>query len=157
MVESDRNAQLDGSGEPGELANRAGSQAGHESQIEIMRQLVGEAEKWSDLLLKYSRSMILQFVPATILAVGITVAQLYWTISSWGYYGDHMHFVNTGAILVLAIVAVLAVRKEAEAVVRYGANKARHREWSKRFEALRETERQLEEMLSAVRTPDDGV
>jgi nitrogen fixation-related uncharacterized protein len=150
LAESNEMSEL---GEPGVGDD---SRVEFQSQIEIMRKLVEEAEKWSDLLLKYSRSMLFHFIPATVLAVGVAIAQLFWTVSSWGYYGDHMHFVNTAAILVLAIVAALAVRKEAEAVVRYGANKGRHREWSKRFEALRKTERQLGEMLSAGQKPDNG-
>lgn len=119
-----------------------------QSQIETMRQLVDEAEKWSDLLLNYSRSMLISFLPATVLAVGITVLQLFWTLASWAQLTDQMRFLNTAVLLLLAIVALLAVKKEAEAVIRYGANKGRHRKWSQKFRALRETETQLREMLT---------
>ena len=123
------------------------------SQIEIMRQFVEEAEAWSDLLLRYSKSMIFYFLPATALAWGIFAAQLFLTVVVWRDFSEHVRLANVMIVILLAATAVLAVGKEVEALLRYGANKRRHREWHKKFETLREVERQLEEVLLTSREP----
>ncbi len=127
-----------------------------ESQVETLRELVSEAEKWSDLLLLYSRSMLLHYVPLTVLIVGVTIAQLFWTTASWSSVSQSMRLVNLLLFLTLAVGSVLAVSKQAEAVIRYGANKGRHKRWKEKFERLRALEKSLEESLLNQRSEQAG-
>ena len=138
----------------GRSSVRVDMQTGEATQIEVMRQLVGEAEKWSELLLRYSRSLIVYFLPATILALGVMGLDFLYVAASWVSWSATQQAINAIFFLILLIIALWAVRKEADAVLRHRLNKRRHREWKRRFESLREAERRLEDLLGSQQLPE---
>jgi len=133
---------------------RVDSQTDEASQIEMMRQLVGEAEKWSELLLRYTWSLIVYFLPATILAVGVVGLDLLYVVTSWVFWSPTQQMTNAIFFLILLLIALWAVRKEADAVLRHKLNRRRHQEWKRRFESLREAERRLEDLIGSQQPPE---
>ena len=124
-------------------------QEDYESHIEIMRNLVDEAEVWSELLLRYSKSLIYYFLPATILTLTVTMIAFFYIVLSWGFWSNMQQILSLFGFFILLVLAFLAIWKEADAILRHRLNKNRHSEWKYKFQRLKETEERLEDLLGS--------